>query len=137
MEAADLPLSTHRTVHPAWRELLSFNVIWAVVLAIVGYIVGHALGNTIAQHSAAELNPGGSDQEDIAVLLGMLGSIVGWIGGLGFFNYPLKRIAGRAPSLHEGEEQGMWRYFKLCTDHKVVAMQYLVGTLFFLSLIHI
>ncbi len=131
MAVADIPMSTDRTARSWSREILSPSVIWAVVFAIVGYIVGHALGNIIANHSVSQANPGGTDQEDIAILLGLFGSIVGWVAGLGFLNYPLKRISGRAPSLHEGEEHGLWRYYKLCTDHKVVAMQYLVATLFF------
>jgi cytochrome c oxidase subunit 1 len=111
--------------------LLGFNVIWAVAIAIVGYIVAHWLGGKIGANIAAEQNPGGTDQDDIAILLGLFGSIIGWMLGLGFFNYPLKRMLGRAPSLHEGVDSSTWRYFRLCTDHKVVAMQYLVATLFF------
>jgi cytochrome c oxidase subunit 1 len=112
-------------------QLLGFNVIWAVAFAIVGYIVAHWLGGKIGANIAAEQNPGGTDQDDIAILLGLFGSIIGWMLGLGFFNYPLKRMLGRAPSLHEGVDSSTWRYFRLCTDHKVVAMQYLVATLFF------
>ncbi|MGD0981308.1 MAG: hypothetical protein ABR946_07480, partial [Solirubrobacteraceae bacterium] len=70
MASADLPLSTHRTEHPVWRALLSFNVIWAIVFAIVGYIVAHWLGGKIGANIAAEQNPGGTDQDDIAILLG-------------------------------------------------------------------
>ena len=53
--------------------------------------------------------------------------------GLGFANYPLKRLVGHPPTLaeHEGEEEGLLRYFSLSTDHKVVGMQYLVGIGFF------
>ena len=50
---------------------------------------------------------------------------------LGFFNYPLGRLAGRPATLREREEHGAWRYLRLCTDHKVVAIQYLVAVLFF------
>ncbi len=131
MESATVSVQPRRSNASAWGGLLKTNVIWAVVLAIVGYIVAHWLGGKIAGNIAAEQNPGGTDQADIAILLGLFGSIVGWMLGLGFFNYPLKRMLGRPPSLHEGGESGAWRYFRLCTDHKVVAMQYLVATLFF------
>ena len=36
-------------------------------------------------------------------------------------------MIGREPSHHENEEGGIRRYFGLCTDHKVIGMQYLVG----------
>ena len=36
-------------------------------------------------------------------------------------------MLGREPSHRENEEGGIGRYFGLCTDHKVVGMQYLVG----------
>jgi cytochrome c oxidase subunit 1 len=115
----------------AWGQLLGYNVIWATVLAIVGYIVLHKIGDTIGAHSVAETGSGGSDQDDIAILMGMVGAILGWIGGLGFLNYPVSRILGRPATLREREEHGAWRYFRLCTDHKVVAIQYLVAVLFF------
>ncbi len=51
--------------------------------------------------------------------------------GLGFFNYPVGRMMGRPATLREREEHGPWRYFRLCTDHKVVAIQYFVAVLFF------
>jgi cytochrome c oxidase subunit 1 len=122
---------THIKRNAPLAGLVGYSVLTAVVLAIVGYIAGHAVGMVIANHSNAELNPGGTDQADIAILLGMLGAIIGWVGGLGFFRYPVKRIFGFSTGLHEGQDSGVWRYFRLCTDHKVVAMQYLVATLFF------
>ena len=36
-------------------------------------------------------------------------------------------MLGREPSHHENEGGGIRRYFGLCTDHKVVGMQYLIG----------
>ena len=63
--------------------------------------------------------------------MGLGFAIVGWIAGLGFLNYPLGRLTGRPATLREREEHGPWRYFRLCTDHKVVAIQYLVAVLFF------
>src|SRR5439155_271056 len=71
------------------------------------------------------------DQNDSSIALGFLLAVVGFLIGLGFFNYPVKRLLGAVPSLAEHETGGGWRYFRLCTDHKVVGIQYLVGTLFF------
>jgi cytochrome c oxidase subunit 1 len=72
-----------------------------------------------------------TDQNDVAIFMGFLFALLGWLIGLGFFNYPLARMAGRPPALREKEEAGPWRYFRLCTDHKVVGLQYFVTVFFF------
>ena len=68
-------------------------------------------------------------ENDIAIMLGYILGVVGFLVGLGFANYPIKRLLGHPPSLaeRESEEQGLFRYFTLSTDHKVVAKQYMVG----------
>ena len=53
--------------------------------------------------------------------------MIGFLVGLGFANYPVQRMLGKPPSLREKEQQGIGRYFGLCTDHKVVGIQYLLG----------
>ena len=69
------------------------------------------------------------------MLLGYLFGVIGFLIGLGFANYPIRRLLGHPASLaeHESEGEGWTRYFRLCTDHKVVAMQYIIGIgIFFL-----
>jgi cytochrome c oxidase subunit 1 len=110
------------------RGLFGFNVFFGIVLAAVGVVVGNWLGNLTSSNVDVILK---SDQNDAAVALGFLFAVLGFLIGLGFFNYPVKRLLGAAPSLVEHESGGGWRYFRLCTDHKVVGIQYLVGTLFF------
>jgi cytochrome c oxidase subunit 1 len=129
MEAATV--TGKRTVAaepPAWRQALGFNVLWAIALAAGGYALGFWVGTKIAHGIKPQTV---SDQDDIAVFMGLFFAILGWLIGLGFFNYPLGRALGRPATLHEREEHGPWRYFRLCTDHKVVAIQYFVATLFF------
>jgi cytochrome c oxidase subunit I len=109
-------------------QLLGFHVLWAIVGGIVGYIVGHWIGSKIGAKVAAQTS---TDQDDIAIFLGLLLATFGWLVGLGFFSYPLWRMLGRPATLREREEHGVWRYFRLCTDHKVVGIQYLVAVLFF------
>ena len=58
--------------------------------------------------------------------------MIGFLVGLGFANYPVARLLGRPASLREKEGEGASRYFGLCTDHKVVGMQYLIGIGFFI-----
>ncbi|MGD0196341.1 MAG: cbb3-type cytochrome c oxidase subunit I [Solirubrobacteraceae bacterium] len=122
-------MSPSRADAPRLAGLVGFNVVSATILAILGYYLGHKLGAVIGDHTVWN---SATDQDDMAVLFGMLFAILGWMAGLGFFNYPLGRIFGRPIVIHEGvEEGGGWRYLRLCTDHKVVALQYLVATLFF------
>ena len=129
MSTTESPPPTAITKAPRFREqLIGFHLLWGVVLAALGYFVCHWLGTKIGNHIKGQT---ATDQDDIAVLLGFLGATLGWLIGLGFFNYPLSRMMGRPASLIEGEEYGVWRYFRLCTDHKVVAVQYFVAVLFF------
>jgi cytochrome c oxidase subunit 1 len=110
------------------KQLLGFNMVWGVVLGIIGYIVGHWIGTKIGANIEAQSS---SDQNDIAIFLGMTLGTIGFLLGLGFFAYPLQRMLGKPATLREREEIGPWRYFRLCTDHKVVGIQYLVAVLFF------
>ncbi len=58
--------------------------------------------------------------------------MIGFLVGLGFLNYPFARLRGYPPSLREKETGGIGRYFGLCTDHKVVGIQYLSGSALFI-----
>jgi cytochrome c oxidase subunit 1 len=113
---------------PMWQRLIGFNLLTAIVLGIVGWLVGYFIGDHI--HGAGlEYYTVSAGQNDVAILLGYLCGVIGFLVGLGFANYPLRRMLGHPPSLaeHEDEGEGLGRYFRLCTDHKVVAMQYLIG----------
>ena len=98
--------------------------------AIVGYAVGHWLGVKIgATSTRADRAPTRTTSRSCS---GCCFAILGWIAGLGFFSYPLgadHRAARRRCA--SASEEGAWRYFRLCTDHKVVGIQYLVAVLFF------
>jgi cytochrome c oxidase subunit I len=109
-------------------QLLGFNLIWAIVGAIIGYAVGHWIGSKIGAHVTSQTE---TDQDDVAIFMGMFFATFGWLIGLGFLSYPLWRMLGRPATLREREEHGPWRYYRLCTDHKVVGIQYLVAVLFF------
>jgi cytochrome c oxidase subunit 1 len=113
---------------PGWRRLIGFNVLTGIVLAIVGWLIGDFIGNRIHAPSL-DYYSAQAVQNDIGVLLGYLFGVIGFLVGLGFANYPLRRMLGHPPTLaeHESEGEGIARYFGLCTDHKVVAIQYIVG----------
>jgi cytochrome c oxidase subunit 1 len=112
------------------RRLLGYNLLSAVVLGVVGYYVGWWLGHQITGPSLAYFSDTG--QPDIALFLAYILAIVGFLFGLGFMSYPVQRLLGKPPSLREKETAGPGRYFTLCTDHKVVGIQYLIGIGFFI-----
>jgi cytochrome c oxidase subunit 1 len=121
-EAAAAPQPTRR---PLWRRLLGFNLLTAVILGVGGYYLGWWIGHLINGPSFEYESA--SDENDVALLLGYVFGVVGFLIGLGFANYPVSRLLGRPASLREKESEGIGRYFGLCTDHKVVGLQYLVG----------
>jgi cytochrome c oxidase subunit 1 len=127
MSTADVPA----TQPPLLRRLVGFNLLSAIVLAAIGYYVGWWLGHRI--HGTSLDFVGDTQQNDIALFFAYVLGLVGFMGGLGFFNYPLSRIAGRPSTVHDLEEHGGgWtRYIGFSTDHKVVGLQYLIGIGFF------
>ncbi|HTX31498.1 MAG TPA: cbb3-type cytochrome c oxidase subunit I [Solirubrobacteraceae bacterium] len=108
---------------------MGFNLLTGIILGVVGWFIGysaiglHLHGAGIAYYSSE------SGQNDIAIVLGYIFGVIGFLIGLGFANYPMRRLLGHPPSLaaHESEEEGLFRYFTLSTDHKVVAKQYMIG----------
>jgi cytochrome c oxidase subunit 1 len=120
--AAAAPLPTGR---PLWRRLIGFNLLTAVILGVGGYYLGWWIGHLINGPSFEYESA--TDENDVALLLGYFFGVVGFLIGLGFANYPISRLLGRPASLREKESGGIGRYFGLCTDHKVVGIQYLVG----------
>ncbi len=111
-----------------WRKLIGFNMLTGILLGIVGWLVGHWIGDHITGANLAYYSAE-AGENDIAIMLGYFLGVVGFLVGLGFANYPVKRLLGHPPSLaeRESEAQGLFRYFTLSTDHKVVAKQYMVG----------
>ncbi len=107
------------------RRLIGFNLLTAVVLGVVGFYVGWWLGHQITGPSIAYFSD--THQNDIAMFVAYLVGVIGFLVGLGFANYPVQRMLGKPPTLREKEQQGAGRYFGLCTDHKVVGIQYLLG----------
>jgi cytochrome c oxidase subunit I len=125
MSAIAVPVTT--TPRSGWRRLLGFNLLTGIVLGIGGWYLGHFIGSKI---TGANLDYYvDATQNDISIMLGYLLGVVGFLVGLGFASYPLKRLVGHPPSLAEKESEGLglYRYFTLSTDHKVVAKQYMVG----------
>ncbi|MDE3191820.1 MAG: cbb3-type cytochrome c oxidase subunit I, partial [Acidobacteriota bacterium] len=107
------------------RRLVGFNLLTACILGVGGWYVGWFGAHAVVGPSINFF--GTIDFNELSLVLGYLGGVVGFLIGLGFLNYPIARLRGYPPSLREKETGGMGRYFGLCTDHKVVGIQYLVG----------
>jgi cytochrome c oxidase subunit 1 len=114
------------TPKPLWRRLIGFNLLTALLLGVGGYYLGWFIGHQVdgGKSFVYEEKTG---ELDAALLLAYFGGVLGFLIGLGFANYPVQRLLGRPASLREKENAGIGRYFGLCTDHKVVGMQYMVG----------
>jgi cytochrome c oxidase subunit I len=107
------------------NRLIGFNLLSAIVLGVVGFYVGWWLGHLIKAPSLDYFDDTG--QNDIALFIAYLTGVIGFLVGLGFANYPAQRLLGKPATLREKEQEGWGRYFGLCTDHKVVGIQYLIG----------
>ncbi len=114
---------------PLWRRLIGFNLLTAILLGIGGYYLGWFLGHQVT--GASYYYEPKVDENDVSLMLAYVLGVVGFLIGLGFLNYPVARLLGRPASLREKEGEGASRYFGLCTDHKVVGMQYMIGIGFF------
>jgi cytochrome c oxidase subunit 1 len=93
-----------------------------VVLGFIGWFVAHLLWQD-GDH--------GSDQ---VVLVTLTCWAIGFMLGIGAFNGPLGWLRGRDLTHQDelflaGKNQGVSRYFRFTTDHKVVGIQYLVVTM--------
>ncbi len=121
------------TTPPLWRRLVGFNVLAGIVLGVAGFYFGWWLGHQIHANSLAYIDD--TNQNDVALILGYLFFTVGFLVGLGFAKYPISRMLGKERSHMENEAGGIGRYFGLCTDHKVVGIQYLcgIGLFFFIG----
>jgi cytochrome c oxidase subunit 1 len=106
---------------------LHFNCITAFVLAAGGYLLGHWAGNFIASGQDVVQNSG---TNNTAIFLALLFGTVGWLVGIGAFNYPVLKMLGFQPP-EPTPTEGWSKYFRMTTDHKVIGMQYLVGVLVF------
>src|SRR3984957_12781875 len=117
------------------RRLNEWGLLLGVIGAVIGFIIGFWIGNLAIAHSFSADNSLGSDP---GILLGYALSAVGFLAGMGFFNYPVGRLLGaKRPSEEDnaymhGEGGGLSRYFRMTTDHKVIGLQYLVMILAFL-----
>jgi cytochrome c oxidase subunit 1 len=108
---------------PPWWQ--GGNLLYGFGGAAIGYALGHLLGNWIA---SGYQQVQGSGQNDYALVLGYVLATVGWLAGLGVFDYPLQKMRGHQVTSEEKEDvdyRKLAPYFRYTLDHKVVGVQYL------------
>ncbi len=71
-------------------------------------------------------------------ILSMFAWCIFFLVGIGAFIGPWRWLIGKDLTDEEqlfmaGKGQGVWRYFRYCTDHKVVGIQYMVGVMAMLA----
>ena len=102
-------------------SIISGLVLGLVAAILVGVVV----------HSLVS----GSRQADDTMVSAYLAWFIFFLIGVGAANFPVYWGLGRPDKTHEeelqeaGKGEGVWRYFRFCTDHKVVGIQYLVVVL--------
>jgi cytochrome c oxidase subunit 1 len=85
----------------------------AFVLGIVGYAVG--VGLTMAIR-------GGGPTDEVAVVIGYIFALAGWLGGIGGIEAFGRQWIGK--SVEVSTDKGWRRYFEFSVDHKVIGIQY-------------
>jgi cytochrome c oxidase subunit 1 len=124
---AEMTLERAASAPPAGGGLMRRLNMWTgllvgVVAAVVTYVVARKLFGNDDQ---------GADQ---AVILAEVAWVLGFLIGVGAFVAPIRWMAGRDQSHDDemflaGQGQGVGRYFRFTTDHKVVGTQYLVTSM--------
>ena len=96
-------------------------VIRASVLALIGYVAGIWL--TVAVR-------GGSPTDEVAVIIGYILALTGWLAGIGGIEAFGRQWIGKSSEV--STDRGWRRYFEFSVDHKVIGIQYgvtLIGVL--------
>jgi cytochrome c oxidase subunit 1 len=108
------------------RLNLGTAILGGVVFAVAGRFISHALMD------AGDFGP------DRVASITLACWALGFMIGIGAFAGPFRWLLGKDQS-HEdemflaGKDQGIGRYFRFTTDHKVVGIQYLVVTMVLLG----
>src|SRR3989440_7298264 len=114
---------TRRLLAPGW---------YRAVLGVAGGF-GLGMGIVCAVRALYGWHPI-VDGNAIVTVGGLIGAPLGFLVGIGCFDYWLYWASGRPtrPEDHSGHGAYSWRdYFRVNTDHKVIGIQYICTTFFF------
>jgi cytochrome c oxidase subunit I len=110
---------------PRWRVMVP-SIVSGLVLGLVAAIVTGFVVHAVVP---------ASHRADDTLVAAYIAWVLFFLVGMGAANYPVQWGLGRPEPTHQqelelaGRGQGAWRYFRFCTDHKVVGIQYLVTVL--------
>ena len=107
------------------------GVVVGVLFAAIAY---YLLKNSVLTYTDKVADPLTPHDNNIVLLGTMFAWSIGFMVGIGAFIGPWRWLIGKDLTDEEilymaGDGQGTKRYFKYCTDHKVVGIQYLVGVM--------
>ena len=127
------------TVATARRPNLINSLFPSVISGIILGVAGAAVAGVLVNRLTTAISPKSVPNDDAVTAAVYTAWVLFFMIGVGAFNGIFKwAFARREPTPAEelqlaGKGQGLWRYFRFTTDHKVVGMQYLatVFVLFF------
>jgi cytochrome c oxidase subunit 1 len=123
-EAAPPPTGWHRLLVPGW-----LRVLWmAPAFGALG------MGIVLFFRWLAGWDPLW-DMQPIVTVAGLVAFPLGYLAGIGCFDYWAYYIVGgpTRPEDHSGHGASSWKdYLRVNTDHKVIGVQYLCTTVFFM-----
>ncbi|HEX9132442.1 MAG TPA: cbb3-type cytochrome c oxidase subunit I, partial [Ktedonobacteraceae bacterium] len=129
------------TITEARRPNLINSLFPSVISGIVLGVVGAAIAGLLINKITTAYSPDSVPNDDAVAAAVYTAWVLFFFIGIGAFNGVFKwAFARREQTTAEelqwaGKDQGLWRYFRYTTDHKVVGMQYLatVFVTFFLG----
>ncbi|MEK6649211.1 MAG: cbb3-type cytochrome c oxidase subunit I [Actinomycetota bacterium] len=126
------PAAAPGSAAPKKALIERLNLFTALGLGVASAVVVWYLAKTFLPQNTEESVI--KTREDQVVLLAMIAWFIGFMIGIGAFIGPFRWVLGRDLSHDEnmfyaGKDQGIKRYFRYTTDHKVVGIQYLVVTI--------
>ncbi len=107
----------------AKRRVLFPSIISGLVVGLVAAIVTGIIVHALVSSPR---------RDDDMIVAAYIAWFVGFLVGIGAATYPARLGVGGRMAEHEeelelaGKDEGVWRYFRFCTDHKVVGIQYMV-----------
>ena len=117
-----------------WRAFFGPGIVRGAWMAGAGFVLGTLLVLVLRRWWGWEPY---WNTDVILVVGGMVAAPIGFLGGIGAFDYWLYYISGRPtrPEDHSGHGAHSWKdYFRVNTDHKVIGIQYLVTTFVFFTI---
>jgi len=127
------------TIATARRPNLINSLFPSVISGIILGVAGAAVAGVLVNRITTAFSPDSVPNDDAVTAAVYTAWVLFFMIGVGAFNGVFKwAFSRREPTPAEelqmaGKGQGLWRYFRFTTDHKVVGMQYLatVFVLFF------